>query len=284
MIDITNISTNLILGEDGYWLSRQQSQFSYPETGNEIFRQLEERSVWFQHRNACILELMRAYPPPGTVFDVGGGNGFVSRLLLDAGLDVVLVEPGPVGVKNAVARGLPIVICSTLEDAGFKDHVLPAMGLFDTLEHIQDDAAFLKTIRKFLFPNGRLYLTTPAYKLLWSADDVFAGHYRRYSLANLSGRLREAGFSILYSTYIFSFLAVPIFLLRSIPTKLGLRKSNEIDEQDQERHHIVSGRLGRGILAPMTSWELGKLHKKSRIRLGSSCLLVAQAVLPESSR
>ena len=277
MIDIRSISTNLVPGREGYWLSSQQSQYSYPELGNEIFREFEEKSIWFQHRNKCILELVKAYPPAGTIFDIGGGNGFVSRSLLNAGLDVALVEPGRAGVKNAIERGVPIVICSTLEDAGFKDHVLPSVGLFDTLEHIKDDVAFLKTIRRLLLPGGRLYLTTPAHQMLWSADDVFAGHYRRYSTASLSATLREAGFSVLFSTYIFSFLPVPIFLVRTVSSKLGLRSSDRIDKVDQERHHVFPGRLGSRVLNPVLVWELGKLKRRSKIPIGTSCLVVAQA-------
>jgi 2-polyprenyl-3-methyl-5-hydroxy-6-metoxy-1,4-benzoquinol methylase len=282
VIDIRSISANLILGREGYWLSSQQSQYSYPELGNEIFREFEEKSIWFQHRNECILELMKAYPPAGTIFDIGGGNGFVSRSLLNAGLDVVLVEPGRTGVKNAIERGVPLVICSTLEDAGFKEHVLPSAGLFDTLEHIKDDVAFLKTIRKLLVPNGRLYLTTPAHQILWSADDVFAGHYRRYSRASLSETLMEAGFSVLFSTYIFSFLPVPIFLIRTMASRLGLRSSDKIDKVDQERHHVSPGKLGKSVLGPILAWERGKLKRRSKISIGTSCLVAAQVMPAES--
>ena len=42
---------------------------------------------------------MRRFPPPGTVFDVGGGNGFVTLAIQNAGMDAVLVEPGPEGVR-----------------------------------------------------------------------------------------------------------------------------------------------------------------------------------------
>ena len=230
--------------------------------GNEIFREFEEKSIWFQHRNKCILELVKAYPPAGTIFDIGGGNGFVSRSLLNAGLDVALVEPGRAGVRNAIERGVPIVICSTLEDAGFKDNVLPSVGLFDTLEHIKDDVAFLKTIRKLLLPGGRLYLTTPAHQMLWSADDVFAGHYRRYSTASLSATLREAGFSVLFSTYIFSFLPVPIFLVRTVSSKLGLRSSDRIDKVDQERHHVFPGKLGSRVLNPDSGMGVGQTEEE----------------------
>ena len=88
----------------------------------------------------------------------------------NAGFDAVVIEPGIQGAMNARNRGLSPVICSTLEDAGFKDHLIPAVGLFDLLEHIKDDISFLKTVKDLLIPGGRLYITVPAYSFLWSVE------------------------------------------------------------------------------------------------------------------
>ena len=54
---------------------------SYPEEGNEACFQIEDQSFWFRHRNNCIQELVRKFPPngKGPIFDVGGGNGFVAK-------------------------------------------------------------------------------------------------------------------------------------------------------------------------------------------------------------
>lgn len=91
---------------------------------------------------------MRMFSPPGAVFDIGGGNGFVALGIKNAGREVVLVEPGPEGVRNARVRGLTTIICSTLEDAGFLKHTIPAIGIFDVLEHVEDDTAFPEHFEK----------------------------------------------------------------------------------------------------------------------------------------
>ena len=69
------------------------------DNGNDLCFEIEENSFWFGHRNNCIIEMIKNYPPTrnSPIFDVGGGNGFVAKGLLDAGLEVVLVEPGPAG-------------------------------------------------------------------------------------------------------------------------------------------------------------------------------------------
>jgi len=100
----------------------------------------------------------------------------------NAGLPTVVIEPGLQGAMNAHRKGLNPVICSSLEDAGFKTHLIPAVGLFDILEHIEDDIGFLTTIKTLLVPNGKLYITVPAYNFLRSVEDNYAGHYRRYTL------------------------------------------------------------------------------------------------------
>lgn len=80
--------------------------------GNDQCFGIENKSFWFQHRNTCIVELVQKFPPRGNgpILDVGGGDGFVAKGLMDAGWDVVLVAPGPVGARNAKARCLHNII------------------------------------------------------------------------------------------------------------------------------------------------------------------------------
>ena len=72
-------SQNLSLSKEGLWISPRVSAVSYPEEGNEDYFQIEEKSFWFQHRNQCLGKVMKRYPPEGLLFDIGGGNGFVSK-------------------------------------------------------------------------------------------------------------------------------------------------------------------------------------------------------------
>jgi SAM-dependent methyltransferase len=180
--------------------------------------------------------MMKAIPPEGFLLDVGGGNGFVSLAIEKAGWKVALVEPGK-GALNARSRGLSTVINSTFENAGLKPHSIPAIGLFDVLEHIRDDAGFLAAINAALIVAGKLYITVPAYNFLWSRDDEVAGHFRRYSASLISTRLRQAGFRIDFLTFIFVTLPAPIFLFRVLPEKIGIGRSADLSEQDYEHRN-----------------------------------------------
>ncbi|MFC1630590.1 methyltransferase domain-containing protein [Pseudomonadota bacterium] len=98
------------------------------------------------------------------------------------------------------------------------------MGLFDVIEHIEDDLSFLQSIHGLMVKSGHLYATVPSYSFLWSAEDILAGHFRRYSLEEITNVLKAAGFEVQFSSYIFRFIPIPAFLFRALPYKLGLSK------------------------------------------------------------
>ena len=274
MIDISKIATNLEIRDGWLWVSKNQSRVSYPETGNDRSLLVEEGSFWFEHRNKCVVAAMKMYSPPGAVFDIGGGNGFVALGIKNAGMDVVLVEPGFAGARNARVRGIESIICSTLEDAGFVEHSIPAIGIFDVLEHVEDDIAFLNTLRSLLSPGGRIYVTVPAYNFLWSIEDDFAQHHRRYTTRGLSAKLRKAGFTVEFASYMFALLPLPMFFTRTIPSKLRI-KTIRLEDQlnEHENKHGLAGKL----LGLTLDLEIKALKSKRAIPFGGSCLVVARA-------
>jgi SAM-dependent methyltransferase len=208
------------------------------------------------------------------LLDVGGGNGCVTRALLDAGHAAVLLEPGADGVRHARARGVAPIIHSTLEAAGIVRAVLPAVGLFDVIEHVADDAAFLRRIRGLMVPRGRLYVTVPALDWIWSTADVSAGHHRRYSRTGLTLKLEAAGFEVEYASHFFAILPVPIFIGRSLRGRI----LGPGDAQTRARiEHRPRSALLRRALAGMTRLECHWVRRGTRLPTGSSCLAVARA-------
>ena len=268
-----SLTTGLEEAEPGFWVSRIRSAVSYPDTGNEWCAGVEGESFWFRHRNRCVVEVVRAHPPTGPIFDIGGGNGFVAIALRDAGLEAVLVEPGPSGARRALERGLRPVVCATMEEAGFKEASLPAAGLFDVLEHQPDEASFLSFLRDRLVPGGRLYVTVPAFGALWSVDDDVAGHYRRYTRSSLTRSLVAAGFRVDAMTYLFSPLPLPVLLFRTLPSLLRMRKARQIAAAGRE-HEISPGIRGR-VLMRMLDAELGRIRRGRSVAIGTTCLAVA---------
>lgn len=277
MVDIQAISSGLHIGDDGIWYSSDSQSISYPTSGNESCFAVEESSFWFNHRNNCIRSVVQSFPPVdnGAILDIGGGNGFVALELSKAGFDVVLLEPGHVGATNAKKRGISNVICATTDTANIKPTSLSAVSLFDVIEHIEHDTAFLQSIRALMKQDGLLYATVPAFSFLWSQEDVMAGHFRRYTIDSLSQVLRTAGFEVVFSSYIFRLLPLPIVLFRTIPYKLGLSKQQQMPN-NMSRDHVVKNSLFVRMLNSMLQSEIAHLDHKRAMNFGGSCLIVAR--------
>ncbi|MFD1001332.1 class I SAM-dependent methyltransferase [Ohtaekwangia kribbensis] len=266
--------TTGLIERKGIYYSKEQSKISYPASGNDNYFQIEENSFWFKHRNNCIIEGVMKYSANSTFFDVGGGNGFVAKGLEEKGISTVLVEPGIQGCVNAKKRSLKNVVCSTLENASFVKGKIPAIGLFDVVEHIEHDVDFLKSIYSYLTDGGFVFITVPAFNVLWSNEDVDAGHFRRYTTKELKRKLQSVGFHIEYSSYIFSILPIAVFLFRTLPSRLGLHKnSGNLDKHKKE--HKSGGLIGI-ILNYIWDFEISRIRNGKVIRVGGSCLVIGR--------
>jgi hypothetical protein len=165
-------------------------------------------------------------------------------------------------------------VCATLDDAGFGRGTLAAAGLFDVVEHIPDDRAFLQQVRERLIPGGRLYMSVPAFNALWSAEDDLVGHHRRYTVPGLNALLQATGFSVDFATYFFWPLPFPLFLLRTLPSRLGRRTT--LDPRQTASELRPSPFIER-TMTSLLDWERHRLRRGSTVPIGTSCLAVATA-------
>jgi SAM-dependent methyltransferase len=276
MTNLESLASNLVAGPEGILTTplHRDAGFRY---GDDIdWLAVETESFWYRHRNRCFETLVRRFPPQGALFEVGSGNGSVALALQAMGIDLVAIEPTLKDAITSRRRGVSRVICANLEEAGFGEHTLANLGLFDVLEHIEDDLAFLRTLRRFIKPGGYFYCATPAWNQLWSAEDTAGGHFRRYNLGTLTRRCGAAGFRVAYTSYFFAPLVLPLFLFRTLPSLLRLRRRPTSSRTSRE-HHLPAGMLGRFLQSSLDA-EAEKLGRGDRSLIGTSCLLVAQAV------
>lgn len=255
--------------------NREKWLVSYPDDGNSVCFEMEDMSFWYQHRNECLVATLQANDFPKEFLDIGGGNGITALAMQNAGYDVTLVEPYYTGIENAKKRGIRSTIQSTLEEYVLQtDGTAPAAGFFDVMEHIEDDKSFLENINRLLTPDGRIMLTVPAFQSLWSENDVQLGHFRRYTLGQLSSLLAGAGFRVTYASYFFSLVWAPMWLARVLPEKFGIKKDNT---PGKKRREHMAGRPGTArLLRRLLSWEADAIRRKTKIPFGTSCLIVAQ--------
>lgn len=273
-MDISSISAKLVKNPLGIWQTDQIHQVSYPEASNLENFSIEDKSFWFRHRNHCILEAINRFPNRGPVLDIGSGNGYQAGYLQKKGIEMICLEPTPVGAFHAKQRGVTTVINSTFSDCEFNDGSVENFSMFDVLEHIENDRAFLNSLYQALTPDGKLYLTVPAYQFLWSNHDEHVGHFRRYSMSNLRKLLRSEGFEILYDTYFFSYLPPLTLLIRTLPSLVKVRR-NKHHLSQQTREHGTNSRFVFNLFMTLSKIELTCLKKLGRLPFGGSCLMVA---------
>ncbi len=233
---------------------------------------LEKGNFWFQSRNHLILMLLRRHAPALTSFmEIGCGTGFVlSNIAANhPSAELTGAEIFSAGLGHA-ARRLPNAqfIQMDARNIPFDSH-FDVLGAFDVIEHINEDEAVLAQINKALKPGGIMLLTVPQHPALWSKQDEKACHVRRYTAAELEGKVRGAGFEILDSGSFVSLLLPLMWLSRSMAN----RDSNTEHDAMSE---LRIGKLMNLTLKAMMSVEMVLTNIGVRFPAGGSRFLVAR--------
>jgi 2-polyprenyl-3-methyl-5-hydroxy-6-metoxy-1,4-benzoquinol methylase len=245
---------------------------SYPKDAHVITRKLEDESFWYQHRNNMITAAVSNYISSNDiVYDMGGGNGVVTKALINKGYNCVLIEALPQAIDIAKARGIDHAVQSTIQD--FNGTSLPTVLLLDVLEHIDNDESMLQQLFNQINSKGYLIITVPAFNHLTTDVDKDIGHFRRYTLKNLNDLLQKQGFVVKQKTYFFSLLYFPTLILRVLKYKLGIQSKDRTSRRQQE--HLSNYKWLNNFIQKLFHWEVVLFNKKISIPLGTSCLVVA---------
>jgi hypothetical protein len=252
--------------EPGYFIPTValEKKISYPSVGNEDCYLLEENSQWFQARNKVLEKTFIDFPFDGDFIDVGAGNGyqlsfFQKEIFNKPGIKSGMCEPGVVGCTNAANRGVENVYCCLFNEFPVEEFRVGAIGLFDVIEHIKDDVSFLKDVAKRV-PNGtKFYITVPALKSLWSSEDEYGGHFRRYNRNDVKRILDNTNLTFIYSSYFFSYYVPFMWILRVLPEMMGKKYTTDILTCKEKDYHKRSKKLN-GILN-FLHWIEMKLSK-----------------------
>jgi SAM-dependent methyltransferase len=175
---------------------------------------LEASNFWFRSRNSLIIWALRRYfPQVATFLEIGCGTGFVL-----SGLKRVFPELQVYG-SDIFTEGLAFAQQRAPGLSLFQmdaRHIpfeaeFDVIGAFDVLEHIEEDADVLQQMFHATKPGGGILLTVPQHRFLWSYVDEYSFHKRRYSRAEMLGKVRQAGFDIPYHSSFVSLL-LPVML------------------------------------------------------------------------
>ena len=196
-------------------------EFFDPDCFKELAA-LEDANFWFQARNELILWALRHYfGKPVCYAEIGCGTGYVLRAVEQAlpVATIVGTELFVEGLKYASIR------CGRAKLVQLDARAIPyrnkfdVVGIFDVLEHIEDDKTVLSQIEKSLVYSGGALITVPQHQWLWSAVDEAACHVRRYSFKELARKVEAAGFEVVRSTSFVSLLLPMMVVARFLSRK-----------------------------------------------------------------
>jgi SAM-dependent methyltransferase len=95
----------------------------------------------------------------------------------------------PEAVRFCAEKGLGIIQLGDIRELQLPDGRFDLVLATDIIEHVDDDLAALRELRRVLKPGGYLLLTTiPAFHVLWGLQDDVGHHKRRDRLRKLRKR------------------------------------------------------------------------------------------------
>ncbi|HEX8142194.1 MAG TPA: class I SAM-dependent methyltransferase [Pyrinomonadaceae bacterium] len=160
------------------------------------------------------------------ILDVGCGTGANLEMLARFG-EAEGVDVSPEALSFCRERGLQNVRLGAAERLPYEDESFDLVTALDVVEHLDDDTAGLREMRRVLKPGGRAMLFVPAFMFLWGVQDDVSHHRRRYRLDELRAAVRAAGFEVERATYANISFFGPILLGRLLMRATGLRPASE---------------------------------------------------------
>jgi SAM-dependent methyltransferase len=230
-----------------------------PEAVDQVGAATLERMAAAPRYNRWMFDRLRPWLGRGRrVLEIGAGIGNMSAFLIDRERVVLTdTEPYYLGRLRERFAAQPHVVVRELRlpvvDPRIAAERLDTIVCLNVLEHIEDDRASLRAMRDLLQPGGRVVLLVPSLRVLYGTLDEALGHFRRYVPAELSDKLRAAGFRLRHIEY-FNLAGVPgwwvagrVLRRRLIPT--GALRWYEALVPLFRLERLLPWRIGQSLIA-----------------------------------
>jgi SAM-dependent methyltransferase len=242
--------------------------------GFDALAKVETEHFWFVARNELIVGLANKFFPDARRFlEIGCGNGAVLRAMAASRAWERLVgselhPSGLVFARQRLGQEAEFVQMDARNIPGTA--IFDLTGAFDVIEHIADDEAVLRGLRKVTQTGGGTIIAVPQHPWLWSRTDEVAFHQRRYSRGELETKLRRSGFEIVFSSS-YTALLLPLMMASRAMGK-GKQSSEDVNRE------FTLDRRTNGLLTSILRAEVRMTLAGLNWPAGGSRVVVGRAV------
>jgi len=226
-------------------------------------------------RNDALAQLgARFGDRPFTLLEVGCSSGFMLTALRQRFPKATLIGSDVIrDPLYALARANPDIplLRFDLVRCPLASESCDAVVMLNVLEHIADDAGALAQTYRILKPGGVAVIEVPAGPRLFDAYDKALMHFRRYRLAELTQKLKNAGFSVERQSHL-GFFLYPAFAAVKLKNQRMLRQDTDLAELVKAQ---ASGASKSRLVSLAVQLEAA-LGKVVSYPIGIRCLAVAR--------
>ena len=181
---------------------------------------------WMQWRHRLLVRaLRRSEHQLRNALEIGCGHGVAREMLeRDLGIAVDGCDLNRKALDTAKPGKGNLFVYNIFDQEPSLLNRYDAVLLLDVIEHIDDDAAFLRAALRHLRSDGIVAVNVPAGMMLFSDYDKIAGHVRRYSRQGVRQLFESCGVEI-QGIQPWGLLMVPLLVVR----KTLLRRTRRAD-------------------------------------------------------
>lgn len=185
---------------------------AYAEKYGELYR----KHWWWRARQRALLQTVRHLVPetgPVRILDVGCGDGlFFDELASFGAVEGLEPEASLIRSDNPHRSRIYPVTLTNFRPSQTYDLIL----LLDVLEHVDDPAGYLRSALGLLNDRGKVLLTVPAFRLLWTTHDDLNHHRTRFTRSTFRVVARQAGMDLSEERYLFQWTAIAKLIVHGL--------------------------------------------------------------------
>ncbi|MEE2057663.1 class I SAM-dependent methyltransferase [Rhodococcus artemisiae] len=169
-----------------------------PLTGERTVPGIAEENYWFRRHEVVYRDMLQRCADR-TVLEAGAGEGYGADMIADVATRVIGLDYDESAVAHIRARYPRVDIRQgNLAELPLDDASVDAVVNFQVIEHLWDQAQFLRECHRVLTPGGELLISTPNRITFSPGRDTPLNpfHTRELDAAELTELLEDAGFRV----------------------------------------------------------------------------------------